>query len=118
MTPVLLGQDHDAERFHAPAAPSEIGSVVSRHRHGGLLGLQVLHHDIRPSWAQNIQHLGPVDAIVRNHHQSRVIAAGHPCETRPAAISSYVAPSGPEHPVGHVGADERRWVNQPVSVLG
>ena len=78
MTPVLLGQDHDTKRLHAPAAPSEIGSVASRHRHGGLLGLQVLHHDIRPSWAQRINHFATVDAIMRNHHQSRVIAAGHP----------------------------------------
>jgi hypothetical protein len=46
---ILLGHDHDPQRLDTSAASSEFGSIFGCHRHGWLLLLQLLHHDIRPS---------------------------------------------------------------------
>jgi DNA-binding transcriptional regulator YiaG len=47
--PIVLGHDHDPQRFNTSAVPSEIGSIAGQHRHGWLPLLQLLQCDIRPS---------------------------------------------------------------------
>ena len=63
IVPIVLGHDHDPQRFDTSAAPTEIGSIFGCHRHGWLLLLQLLHRDIRPSSAQHILHLAPIDSL-------------------------------------------------------
>jgi hypothetical protein len=46
---VVLRHDHDPQRLDTSAAPSEIGSIIGRHRPGRFLTVQALHQDIRPS---------------------------------------------------------------------
>jgi hypothetical protein len=86
--PIVLGHDDDPQRLDTSAASSEIGGVGGRHRPGRLLVLQLLHHHIRPAMAQHILHLPPIDSLVCDHHQCRVITAGH-------TDAAHVAPSIP-----------------------
>jgi hypothetical protein len=42
---------------------------------------QILQYDIRPSSAQHIQQLAPIDALVGDHDQSPMVPADHAGET-------------------------------------
>jgi hypothetical protein len=94
---ILLGHDHDPQRLDTATAPPEIGSFAGRHRHGWFLLPQLLQCDIRPSAAQHSLDLVPIHAIVGDHHQRRVITAGH-------ASEAHVAPSipAPCRPIAHI----------------
>jgi hypothetical protein len=93
----VLGHDHNAKRLGTSVAPSEIDGVTGQHCYGWLLLLQLLHHDIRPSTAQHSLDLVPIHAIVGDHHQRRVITAGH-------ASEAHVAPSipAPRHTISDI----------------
>jgi hypothetical protein len=74
---IMLGHDHKPQRLDTSAAPAKVGSIFGCHRHDWLLLLQALHQDIRPSLAQDIQHLTPLDILVRYHHHRHVVTACH-----------------------------------------
>jgi hypothetical protein len=101
--PIVLGHDHNPQRLDTSAASSEISSIAGLHRHGWLFLLQGLHHDIRPSTAQHIQHLAPIHAIMRDHHQRDAVAACHaskadamPSPALPSATISDITQSASE----------------------
>jgi hypothetical protein len=72
----VLRHDDDTQWLDTSAAISNVGGVAGQHRHGWLLLLQGLHHDIRPASAQHILDLVPIDAIVGDYGFGfRVIAS-------------------------------------------
>ena len=81
---LLLGHDDDSQRLDSAPTPPEINGVVGRHCDRGCFGLRILHHDMRPSWAQHVQHLATVYAIVDHQYQRPAIASDHPCESNGA----------------------------------
>jgi hypothetical protein len=64
----MLGHDDDPQWLDATTAPAKIGSIGRRHRHGRFLVLQVLHQHVRPSAAQPIFHIAPVDPLVGDQY--------------------------------------------------
>jgi hypothetical protein len=76
---------------------SEIGSIVCAHCPGRFLLLQILQHDIGPSSAEHIKHLATIDALVKDHHQSPVVAAHQPSEAHCAPL-----PRAPHRPVTNI----------------
>jgi hypothetical protein len=94
---IILGHDHNAHRLDAATAPAKISSIAGQHCHGGLLLLQLLQCDIRPSTAQHVLRLPAIDSLMRDHHQCRVITASH-------ASAAHVAPSipAPCHTISHI----------------
>ena len=91
------GMITNAKRLDTSAAPTKSGSIGGRHRSGRLLVLQALHHDIWPSTAQHVLDLTPIDPLVRDHHQCRVITTGHASEADIAPSHPVAEPSGLGH---------------------
>ena len=72
MTTIRSGSTPRRHRPRSAASPGDIATV-------GSSCSRLLHHDIRPSTAQRILDLVPIDSLVRDHHQRR---ADHrlPCQ--------------------------------------
>jgi len=85
---IALRHDGDTQRFDAAPVPRKIGGIVGSHRHRWCLLLQALDDDLEPSSAQDIQHVLPIHAVVRDQHQCRAVATGH-------ASEAHVTPSRP-----------------------
>jgi hypothetical protein len=75
----VLGHDYGPQRLDTTTTPAKIGSIAGRHRHGWLLLLQTLDHDIRPSTARHILNLPPIHALVQDQHQRHAVATGRSC---------------------------------------
>ena len=108
---ILLRHNHDPQRFHATTALSEVSGVNGRHRHGRLLLLWALQHEVRPSTVQGILLLPPIDSLVDDQHQRHAIAAHvMPLLTatrQPVSNIAWIAPQ-PSYSVGQASRRVQR----------
>ena len=72
-----LRHDHNPQRLYSPPASTEIGRFVGRHLPHRLFVLQILEHSIRPSRSQHIQQLAAIGTLMRDQHESPMVAADY-----------------------------------------
>jgi hypothetical protein len=108
--PITLRHDNDPQRLNAPAALSQVGSITGQHRHDRFLILQILDHDIRPTSAQNIEHLASIYTRVRHQDRRRGVTSYKPSEAHVAPL-----PLATRHPIPDIAqctAEPTRGITQ------